>query len=206
VSHARPAGDILLSRVGLDIPADLRYDRWERAGYQLAGIVESSAWCLGDWLVYGKQRFADRYQRAIQAASLDYQTLRNYAWVARRFEMNRRRENLSFQHHAEVASLPVAEQDHWLECAEKYGWTRNQLRRQVRNRHRNTEPVSAASLPMPRLRVPTDRFERWREAADQTGTEFDRWIVKALDRAAEQSLVRAAGGAAGALPREPSAG
>lgn len=197
-----------MTRVGLEIPPNLAFDRWERAGQQLAGIVESSAWCLGDWLVYGKQRYADRYHRAIQVANLDYQTLRNYAWVARRFDINRRRESLSFQHHAEVASLPVAEQDRWLECAEKYGWTRNQLRRHVRNRHQNSEPTIAASLPMPRFRVPTDRFERWREAADQTGTEFDRWIVKALDRAAEQALAHAGGTHAAtdarALPREPA--
>jgi hypothetical protein len=183
-----PANDIRMSRSGLSLPAHLTFERWERAGLQLAGIVESSAWCLGDWLIYGKQRYADRYQRAIQAANLDYQTLRNYAWVARRFEIGRRRETLSFQHHAEVASLPAAEQDEWLERAEQRGWTRNQLRRQVRNSRSDPGRSASGSLPLPRLRVPTDRFERWREAADQAGTDFDRWIVTALDLAAEQTL------------------
>ena len=41
---------------------------------------------------------------------LDYQTLRNYAWVARRFAMSRRRDTLSFGHHAEVPALPEPEQ------------------------------------------------------------------------------------------------
>src|SRR6266545_6028251 len=91
---------VLMTRVGLCIPADLSYEDWERAGSQLAGIVDSSSWWLGDWLVYGKKQYSDRYRRAIHAAGLQYQTLRNYAWVARRFELNRRRPKLSFQHHA----------------------------------------------------------------------------------------------------------
>ena len=49
---------------------------------------------------------------------LDYQTLRNYAWVARRFPAGRRRAGVSFAHHAEVARLPEPEQDYWLRRAE----------------------------------------------------------------------------------------
>jgi hypothetical protein len=41
----------------------------------------------------------------IVATGLDYQTLRNYAAVARRFELSRRRDNLSFHHHAELCAL-----------------------------------------------------------------------------------------------------
>jgi len=52
--------------------------------------------------------------------------------VARRFELERRRDNLSFAHHAEVAPLTQPEQDYWLRVAEEKGWSRNQLRREVR--------------------------------------------------------------------------
>src|SRR5689334_8793517 len=77
---------ILATRVGLHCPELLPYKDWESAGQQIARIVASSAWCLGDWVVYGQSRYKDRYQRAIEAANLDYQTIRNYAWVARAFE------------------------------------------------------------------------------------------------------------------------
>jgi hypothetical protein len=40
-----------------------------------------------------------------------YQTCMNAAGVCRAFETSRRREDLSFQHHAEVASLAPAEAD-----------------------------------------------------------------------------------------------
>ncbi|MEU1810579.1 LmbU family transcriptional regulator [Micromonospora sp. WMMD1076] len=179
----------MITPVGLRIPGDLSFDGWERAGRQLSRIIDSTAWCLGDWLVYGKHKYADRYLQAIQMADLDYQTLRNYAWVARRFELGRRRDGLSFQHHAEVASLVPAEQDHWLDEAERHGWSRNQLRRHVRAGRRGLAPTAATSAAvLPRVSVPNDRFERWQAAADRSSTDFGEWIVAALDRAAAQAL------------------
>src|SRR5579883_1658446 len=105
---------IMTTRVGLRFPDQLAYDRWKAAGFQIVRAVDSLAWCLGDWLVYGQQHYASRYQHAIELVGLDYQTLRNYAWVARRIELHRRRSALSFQHHAEVASMSDLEQDKWL--------------------------------------------------------------------------------------------
>ena len=82
--HA-PCPQILVTRVGLQMPADLPYEDWENAGGKLARISDTSAWCLGDWIVHGQERFRDRYRCAVKNAGLDYQTLRNYAWVARKF-------------------------------------------------------------------------------------------------------------------------
>jgi hypothetical protein len=53
-----------------------------------------------------------------------YQTLRNYAVVARRLKLSRRRDNLSFQHHAEVCALGFEEQDRWLDLAAESPWRR----------------------------------------------------------------------------------
>jgi len=39
-------------------------------------------------------------------------SLRNNKWVADRVELSRRRDNLSFAHHAEVAKLEPDEQDY----------------------------------------------------------------------------------------------
>jgi len=126
-------GQIFTTRVGLRIPDRLAFEAWQAAGAQIARVVDSSAWCLGDWLVYGERRFIDRYRDAVAAVGLEYQTLRNYAWVTRRFELSRRRQCLTFQHHAEVASLSSQEQDEWLDRAERGGWSRNQLRKAVRD-------------------------------------------------------------------------
>ncbi len=179
---------ILTTRVGLKIPAVLSYDRWEKAGLHIFQIADSSAWCLGDWLVYGQERYADRYRTGVQAAGLDYQTLRNYAWVARHFELGRRRENLSFGHHAEVASLPPAQADLWLDRAEQHGWSRNQLRLRLRESRQGDRTAPLARVSLPRISVPVDRVERWRQAASKVEGDFEEWILVALDRAAAHEL------------------
>ncbi|WP_328618768.1 LmbU family transcriptional regulator [Actinokineospora pegani] len=179
---------MLISRVGLHIPPSLTYTGWERTGAQLARIFDSSAWCLGDWLVCGQENYADRYVRAVEAAGLDYQTLRNYAWVARRFPLERRRELLSFQHHAEVASLVPGEQDRWLDRAEKGRWSRNELRRWLRGTRLDKKAAAEATSMIPRVAVAAERVERWRAAAQRADDQLENWMVLILDRAAEDVL------------------
>jgi hypothetical protein len=77
-------------------------------------------------------KYGPRYKEAIAATGLDYQTLRNSAVVARRFAPSRRRDNLSFQHHAEVCALSDDDQDLWLDVAAMRGWSKRDLRRHIR--------------------------------------------------------------------------
>ncbi len=188
VPGAAESDQVLMTGVGLCIPAGLTFDGWERAGRQLAGIVDSSSWWLGDWLVYGKKHYADRYRRAIRAAGLQYQTLRNYAWVSRRFELDRRRVKLSFQHHAEVASLPVEEQNFWLNRAEHEAWSTKQLRTEIRRERAIEDGARKQLTVIPRIEVPDNHLVRWRRAATHSGVEFDDWVLAMLDRAAELVL------------------
>lgn len=182
-----PAGSrdkILATKIGLVIPDSIPYDEWRKAGLKLSRIASSSAWCLGDWVAHGYEHYHDRYQEAIEAADLDYQTLRNYVWVARRFAVSRRRDSLSFQHHAEVAALPAHEQDLWLDRAEKNTWSRNELRRRVRSSDQAAETDTGQKKLLPRIEVMADRIERWRSAADRENMSLDGWILTSLDRAA----------------------
>jgi hypothetical protein len=178
---------VRMSGVGLHIPVGLSFDDWARAGRQLSGIVDSSAWWLGDWLVFGKANYSDCYQLAIQGAGLRYQTLRNYAWVARRFDMSRRRGKLTFQHHAEVASLPVDEQERLLDQAENEMWTTKQLRNAIRQA-RGEEPEQVLVPASSRIDVPKNRVGMWRKAANCVGVDFDHWVLTMLDRAATEVL------------------
>lgn len=175
---------VLLTAVGLRIPAELSFEDWEQAGRRLSGIVDSSTWCLGDWLVHGKLHYSDRYKKAVTAAGLQYQTLRNYAWVSHRFDLSRRRPNLTFQHHAEVASLQPPEQDLWLDRAERGMWTTKQLRMHLQaERVKNTGETGQLSA-IPRIEVPAARLTRWYKAAEQAGMEFKKWVMDTLDGAA----------------------
>lgn len=189
-----PDPSVLTTRTGLQIPPGMKFEDWEQAGQRLAGILDSSSWWLGDWLVYGKDNYADRYQKGIRAAGLKYQTLRNYAWVSRRFDQSRRRAKLTFQHHAEVASLPLGDQDVWLERAENHSWTTKQLRSAIQGARNGLSPT-ARQLPMRKLPVPENRLLWWHKAAETSGVDFDKWVLMALDKAAEQALTDLTNGA-----------
>ncbi|WP_231648496.1 LmbU family transcriptional regulator [Saccharothrix sp. NRRL B-16348] len=180
-------GRILTTPVGLAFPRDVTFESWEQAGQRISRIASSSAWYLGDWLVFGQDRYTDRYRRAVEAVGLDYQTLRNYAWIARKFEASRRRQGLPFQHHAEVAALPPAEQDEWLDRAQREGWSRTALRRALRE-SRDPGSRSSARVVMPRVNADGDAVDRWRRAAMAANADFEAWIVAALDRAADRDL------------------
>jgi hypothetical protein len=91
---------------------------WARQGRWLGALGRGSGWWIGDWVRYGNARYGDRYGPAARVTGYDVQSLMNMAYVAGRFEVSRRRDGLSFSHHAEVASLPAEEQDLWLDRAE----------------------------------------------------------------------------------------
>ncbi|MER7056150.1 MULTISPECIES: LmbU family transcriptional regulator [unclassified Streptomyces] len=181
-------GQVLTTKVGLQMPAGMAYDEWERAGRQLADVLDSSSWWLGDWLVYGKDHYTDRYQRGIRAVGLSYQTLRNYAWVSRRFDLTRRRPALSFQHHAELASMPTEEQELWLDRAERRQWSTKQLRGAIRATRGDERQPPAPTEPSRRLEVPGGRLQWWHKAAEQLGVDFEQWVTATLDSAAATAL------------------
>ena len=145
---------------------------WRNLGRQIFVISDSSAWWLGDWLIYGQSEYPDRYKHAIAETNLDYQTLRNYAWVARRFVPGRRREKVSFQHHAEVASFPEDEQDALLTLVELHGWSRNELRRQIQRRRKGA--VGTAEVIHLQMNLVADQKQRGSRRAGRR-TCSDGW-------------------------------
>ena len=176
---------------GLRFLSQLSFSRWKKIGEQLSTLANASAWWLGDWLVYGETRYPERYKQAVRETTLDYQTLRNYAWISRKIDRSRRRGTLSFQHHAEVASLPEDEQEEWLDRAEKFGWSRNLLRQYLRV-HRETsagarESRKAADVVI-QVNVPSGEQERWQEAARKMDRPLDEWMILMLSRVADALL------------------
>ncbi|MFD9424046.1 MULTISPECIES: LmbU family transcriptional regulator [unclassified Streptomyces] len=178
---------VTADRLGLRLCDDLSFDAWHSVGHRIIDVSESSAWWIGDWIIFGQQCYRTRYRDAIAGTQLDYQTLRNYAWVARKFDIARRRAELTFQHHMEVAALPPVEQDHWLDFAIKFGWSRNELRKQIKAA--GESPEGTESQPDPeayqlRLVLSQDRIRRWRAAARRQNLDLADWIANAVDKAA----------------------
>ncbi|WP_433464568.1 LmbU family transcriptional regulator [Spirillospora sp. CA-128828] len=190
VSRDRLAVDpaVRTARTYLRLPPTLSFASWKRVGRQLFLISDSSAWWLGDWLVFGAENYRDRYRRAVTETGLTYGTLRNYAWVARRFEASRRHDGLSFQHHFEVASLPETEQDLWLARAAELGWSKRRLREELRSSR--GAAAEQESPPAVHVEVIATRQQRelWQQAAESTRSGLAEWISRILDQAARSAL------------------
>ena len=90
---------------------------WIQWGRWLGTVGRGSGWWIGDWVRFGNARYGERYKLVASITGYDTQTLMNMAYVTSRFEPDRRRESLSFSHHAELAALCREEQDRWLERA-----------------------------------------------------------------------------------------
>jgi hypothetical protein len=92
----------------LILPDNMSEADWRKAGVILGGLDRTLTWAIGDWWQFG-HRYGDR--KAIVTAKdwqgVSYESCMNAASVARKFPTSRRREVLSFDHHAAVASLPA---------------------------------------------------------------------------------------------------
>ena len=85
---------------------ELAHDDWLRQGGRLGvGRPGAAGWWIGDWVRYGAATYGQRYAVATRVTGYNDQTLMNMVYVATRFEISRRRENLSWSHHAELAAL-----------------------------------------------------------------------------------------------------
>src|SRR5207302_11188820 len=104
---------------------------------------------------------------------------------ARKFPLSHRRDTLSFAHHLEVASLPEADQDIWLERAVRFKWSKAELRRQLRARSGRSRAVpdgdDATALS---VSICPEQRRRWQEAADAARCTLAEWVVQVADAAA----------------------
>lgn len=131
------------------LAADLGLPAWSEAGRRLGTIGRGVGWWIGDWLLYGNRRFGERYTRARRITGYDVQTLMNMAYIASRFEPSRRREQLSFSHHAELAPLAPADQERWLSHAEAERLSVRCLREELRRERRGlaaSEPLQLSAV------------------------------------------------------------
>lgn len=157
---------------------EMPYTRWEDLGRFLGNLDRRSRWYIGDWMnfgeaVYGEQAAqgvdattADRYNEAERVTGLDHQTLINIRSICARVPRERRRKELGFWVHAEVAALVPEDQVEWLQRAIDEGWTRSQLRAAIRESKNpaappaEPEPVGGDGGP-----TPLSRAERLEAAA-----------------------------------------
>lgn len=118
---------------GLVLAKDLTFEEWNAIGSSFGTALQTAAWCIGDWMVYGERKWgkqlllegaefdaksnripSELFDNAIAATSLDRQTLSQYASVCRKIPMDERRVHLSFGHHRILAPLPTPQRLEWM--------------------------------------------------------------------------------------------
>src|SRR3982751_2538146 len=106
---------VAISATAWRAAGELSLLEWSQSGRRLGVIGRAAGWWIGDWLNYGNTKFGERYVRAARITGYDVQTLMNMVYVASKFAPERRRDELSWSHHAELAALDPGDQDRWLE-------------------------------------------------------------------------------------------
>lgn len=113
-------------------------------------------WAIGDALQFGEHRYGDTYAQWADETGLSENTLATIKWVAGRVEPSRRREDVGWSHHREVAPLEPEKQDELLSRAADKGMTRFELRQAVKSEEEKVrgravdiagETIEAGELP-----------------------------------------------------------
>lgn len=107
--------DPSVSTVAWSAKRELPFSEWVLQGRRLGILSRGAQWWVGDWLAYGNRHYGETYAKAARITGYDVHSLMNMAYVASRFQISRRRENVSWSHHATLAALAPEEQDVWLD-------------------------------------------------------------------------------------------
>jgi hypothetical protein len=140
-------GRVALTKTSWSAPGDLDLAEWVEQGHRIGMMGRSAGWWIGDWLRYGNAKYGEKYSRAMKITGYDAQTLMNMVWVCSRIEISRRREKLSWSHHAEVAAVDLLAQEQLLNKAESERLSVRDLRELIRLERRARESEDADPAP-----------------------------------------------------------
>lgn len=157
---------------------------WSKRGRDIATKVNNACWEIGDWILEAEAKWGDRYREAAEITGLVEGTLRNYASVARRFDLSHRYDKLGFQHHALVAAIPEEAAQEWLELAESEQWSVRELQGQLRTVRQLPPGQPEVVVTVFKVTVPNEHEVRWRAAAEGRGLNVEDWLVAVADEAA----------------------
>lgn len=148
----------------LTIPDHLDFDDWMAVGAGLKNVEQSIMFWIGDWLVYGESHYGEKWSQVTDASQYSPKTISNAMWVAKRVPKERRREDVSYAHHVEVAALEPEDQSKWLKRAKDEELPRDRLRALIREARGPQKIVAPADPSMPK--EPPHRDQKLRDDAN----------------------------------------
>ena len=149
---AKIEGFCELSTTNLTFKRDVSKEEWMdvfKALKQVEGCVQ---FWIGDCLAYRQQKWG-MYDDIAEETGYETKALRNIKYVADNVELSRRKDNLSFSHHVEVASLPPEKQELFLNMAVEDKLSVRDLRNKIKKEKRNDEARHQSELPKQKFQV-----------------------------------------------------
>jgi hypothetical protein len=112
-------GCFRLTKTALVVDGEPTFEEAQQVGDWIEVVQGAVQFWWGDWMRYMHTRedFKDKLSQALSVNSYAIETMHNLQYVAEHVEPSRRRDGVSWSVHAEVASLPPAEQDAILDKA-----------------------------------------------------------------------------------------
>lgn len=104
---------------GLEIRGMPPLAAFAELGEALRTFERTLAFVIGDWINALEDRYGEEASQVIDASGWSLNTIRTYAWTAKKVPPENRRidEGLTYAHHQAVGALEPAEQRHWLTLA-----------------------------------------------------------------------------------------
>lgn len=105
-----------LEKTSLKFKRDITQSEWMRVFKSLKTIEGCVQFWIGDCLAYRQQRWG-MYDDVAEETGYSKQAIKDIKWVSENVESSLRKDNLSFNHHKEVAALPPERQKYFLQKA-----------------------------------------------------------------------------------------
>lgn len=107
------------------------YEDFEQLFAFLGEAEKAFAWWVGDAVLACEGLYGQKVYQAAELTGLAPQTVSNRASICSRIPRSRRRDNVHFSLHAEIAYFEPKEQKEWLDKISRNGWTRSMLREEL---------------------------------------------------------------------------
>lgn len=164
---------------GLVFASDTPLEVWGALVERLIRQHKRIEWAIGDAINFAEQAYeGHKYEQWIEQTGLSENTLSTMRWVAERIDPLRRRKDVGWSHHREVAALAPAVQDRLLEEAADKGMTRWEVRQAAKVEREKAEglAVDATGAPV----EPTESLvwvPQRDELTDEACEELDRRLA-----------------------------
>lgn len=124
----------------LKLPVDISDDEYEALGRALGQLHRQVQFGIGDYILDGERLKGERAYQLQESLGISEEQRRQYVRVAERIPFERRRKELTWAHHREVAAMEPEDQDAWLERAVVNKWNKAEMLALLRPTHGLPEP------------------------------------------------------------------